>query len=78
MAPRWRPTLLPAGFGGRLRGKGPHPHRERDLAAQPTLLRSAGLPVGGYRAGCRGLLRHCFGKLSLSAIRCSKPLRSRE
>jgi EmrB/QacA subfamily drug resistance transporter len=28
---------MPAGFGGRLRGKGPHPHRERDLAAQPTL-----------------------------------------
>lgn len=38
MAPRWRPTLPHAGFGGRLRGKGPHPHRERDLAAQPTLL----------------------------------------
>jgi riboflavin biosynthesis pyrimidine reductase len=23
------------------------------------------------------VLRHCFGKLSLSGIRCSKPLRSR-
>jgi hypothetical protein len=26
----------------------------------------------------RAALRHCFGKLSLSGIRCSKPLRSRE
>ena len=32
---------VPAGFGGRLRGKGPHPHRERDLAAQPILLADA-------------------------------------
>jgi HNH endonuclease len=30
---------VPAGFGGRLRGKGPHPHQVRDLAAQPILLR---------------------------------------
>jgi hypothetical protein len=30
---------VPAGFGGRLRGKGPHPPRTRDLAAQPILLR---------------------------------------
>ena len=30
---------VPAGFGGRLRGKGPRPiTRERDLAAQPILL----------------------------------------
>ena len=29
---------MPAGFGGRLRGKGPHPSKwTRDLAAQPTL-----------------------------------------
>jgi hypothetical protein len=26
-----------AGFGGRLHGKGPHPHGIRDLAVQPTL-----------------------------------------
>ena len=32
---------VPAGFGGRLRGKGPHPHRERDLAAQPILFANA-------------------------------------
>ena len=30
---------MPAGFGGRLRGKGPRPHGARDLAAQPTLRR---------------------------------------
>jgi len=28
---------VPAGFGGRLRGKGPHPRWAPDLAAQPTL-----------------------------------------
>jgi hypothetical protein len=33
-APRRRPTSL----GGRLHGKGPHPHGIRDLAVQPTLL----------------------------------------
>ena len=38
---RWRARCLEsghAGFGGRLRGKGPHPHGIRDLAVQPTLL----------------------------------------
>ena len=28
---------VPAGFGGRLRGKGPHPPGKRNLAAQPIL-----------------------------------------
>ena len=32
-------SKVPAGFGGRLRGKGPRPiTRERNLAAQPILL----------------------------------------
>jgi hypothetical protein len=37
---RWRARCIErmhAGFGGRLHGKGPHPHRIRDLAVQPTL-----------------------------------------
>jgi hypothetical protein len=37
---RWRARCLEsghAGFGGRLHGKGPHPHGIRDLAVQPTL-----------------------------------------
>ena len=37
-APRRRPTSL----GGRLHGKGPHPHGIRDLAVQPTLPWSRG------------------------------------
>ena len=38
---RWRARCIErmhAGFGGRLHGKGPHPHGIRDLAVQPTLL----------------------------------------
>jgi hypothetical protein len=38
---------MPAGFGGRLLiRKDPHPHRERDLAAQPTLLHRLSHSVG--------------------------------
>ena len=37
---RWRARCIErmhAGFGGRLHGKGLHPHGIRDLAVQPTL-----------------------------------------
>jgi hypothetical protein len=42
LAPRRRPTLPHAGFGGRLPGKGPY--SPRDLAGQPTLRTPVSIP----------------------------------
>ena len=62
LAPGRAGRCMPAGFGGRLRGKGPRQRAARDLAAQPTLslvLSATENHLVGVEQGARGVHAIC-------------------